>query len=175
LRVDGGSGPIRLVSAANAVRVRSRAGRLELALSGERLDLGTVTGDMDLSAPTSGVRLRAESVSGALRLQVEEPGPMRIENVSGRIEIRTGQGAAPVSLETVTGDIELRLAEQASATLRFEPGTRPLGLRGGLVAAADGLARQGGGTWRLRLATLSGGLTVRLGNGLLAEPEPVRD
>lgn len=175
LRVDGGNGPIRMASAAEVVRVRSRAGRLELSLTGQRLDLGSMTGDIDLAAPTAGVRLRAESVAGALRLDVAEPGPMRIETVSGRIEFRTGQGQEPVSLETVTGDIELRLAEQVSAALRFEPGTRPLGLRGGLVAAADGLARQGEGTWPLRLATLSGGLTVRQGGGVLAEPQPIRD
>jgi hypothetical protein len=175
LHVDGGSGPIRLVSAAKAVKVRSRSGPLELELSGERLDVGTVTGDIDLSALTTGVRLRAESVAGALRIQTGEPGPLRIESVSGRIEISTRQGQAPVSLETVTGDIDLRLAEQTAAALRFEPGTRPLGLRGGLVAAADGRARLAGGTWPLRLATLSGGLTVRQGSGVLAEPEPIRD
>lgn len=172
LRVEAGNQPVRLRSAADVVQVRSRSGPLDLDLSGSRLSLGTVTGDMDLTAPTPGVRLVAESVSGALRLQVAEPGPMRLDTVSGRIELRTGQGQAPVSLETVSGDIELRLAEQASAALRFAPGVRPLRLGAGLVAGADGLARQGGGPWPLRLATLSGGLTVRQGNGVLAEPGP---
>ena len=172
LRVEGGSQPIRLSSAAEVVEVRSRSGGLELDLAGSRLYVGTVTGDVDLSAPTPGVRLVAESVSGALRLQVVEPGPLRVDNVS---ELGTGQGQAPVSLETVSGDIELRLADAATAALRFAPGGRPVRLGEGLVASADGLARQGGGEWRLRLATLSGGLTVRQGSRVLAEPRPVLD
>lgn len=175
LRVDGGNQPVRVSSAAEVVQVRSRSGSLALDLSGSRLSVGTVAGDVDLSAPTPGVRLAAESVSGTLRLQVAEPGPMRVDNVSGRIELRTGQGQGPVSLETVSGDIELRLAEQASAALRFAPGVRPVRLGTGLVAGADGLAHQGGGQWPLRLATLSGGLTVLQGNGVLAAPGPVLD
>lgn len=175
LRVDGGRGPIRLASAAQVVRVTSGSGSLSLALEGERLDVGTVTGDIDLDAPAAGVQLRADTVSGVIRARVAAPGPMRVESISGRIDLTVGQGQAPVSLETVTGDIELRLAEQATAALRFEPGTRPLGLRGGLVAAADGTARPGGGTWPLRLVTLSGAVTVRQGTGVLAEPEPIRD
>jgi len=175
LRIDGGARALRVVSDSPEVRVQSRSGPLSLQLSGQRLFIATLSGQVDLVAPTPGVQARIDSVAGSLQLQLQQPGPMRVETVSGRIDLRTGQGNAPVSMETVTGDIELQLAQDTTAVLKFEPGAQPLGLRGALVAGADGLARVGDGAWPLRLATLSGRLTVRQGPLLLAEPEPHGD
>lgn len=174
LTVHGGGQNLRVKSPARRVVVRTLSGNLALQLTGEMLNIDSVSGAVDLDAAVSGVEVDVQSVSGDVVIRTPSPGPLRAASVSGAVTIAAGQGEAPVSIETVSGDIDVRLPDPFAAVIRLEPGRNLVDLRGGLLTSAGGGIEVGAGRWPLRLATVSGRLTVRrAGTVLLVSVRPM--
>lgn len=174
LHVDGGAGRIRIDALAGRVRVATLAGAVEVRGAATAIEVDSLSAPIDVVAGGEGVSLHLSSLSGAIRAAADAPGPVVVDTVGGDVELRLGQGRAPVAASTLSGDVRLRLPEGAAALLSIAPGRQPLRTAAGARVDASGGMRIGPGEagWPIRLATVSGRLSVQAGTVFFTEPSP---
>lgn len=95
------------------------SGKVRSQLTTRRLEARTVSGNIDASGATGG-DVSAETVSGAVKLDLSTVQRLSVESVSGNLGVRSG-GLAPggrIDLQTVSGPVMLNLPADSSAQLR---------------------------------------------------------
>jgi hypothetical protein len=119
LRIDDGSGSIRIHGIANTVGIDDGSGPIELANSGD-VDIDDGSGSIVLEN-TGGVKI--DDGSGSITI-VAAAGDVYVEDGSGTIDIKDVQGS--VTVDDGSGDIEidgvehdLIIEEEGSGSLRY--------------------------------------------------------
>lgn len=119
LRIDDGSGPVKVQDIASAVRIDDGSGPIELSNSGE-IDIDDGSGSIRLE-DTGGVRI--DDGSGSITI-IRAAGDVYVEDGSGTIDIRGVQGS--VTVDDGSGDIDiddvehdLIIEEEGSGSLRY--------------------------------------------------------
>ncbi|WP_342315973.1 DUF4097 family beta strand repeat-containing protein [Lysobacter sp. FW306-1B-D06B] len=174
--------------ASNELSVDTVSGEVTVAAAPREADFDSVSGDLQLTINSS--RVSAETVSGDLNLRGRLDGEVRVETVSGRIDVSTLQSRVQklsgstvsgdinihtalasngrISLETVSGDLDLTLPRNLSANVRGEsfsgdlaaPGAQIIRPKHGPGSSFD--HRYGSGDGDITIESFSGDATLRL-------------
>jgi hypothetical protein len=170
VEIDAVSGNVRFEGAPAELEIEAVSGSIEVVAGGiGEVVLETVSGRVGLSGAV-GSRLRAESVSGAMRLHPE--GALRqlqASAVSGRIEIRTALApAGRLNAETLSGELDVVLPRNTSAELSASSFSGSIRSDVGSVEkesfgpGSSLKATMGAGDGQVRLESFSGTLRLRL-------------
>jgi hypothetical protein len=164
------SGSVKFDGSPSRLEIESVSGAVEVDSQGiGEVVLGSVSGRIRLSGPVR-ERLRAESVSGAMRLQPEGAlQALQVSVVSGDIELRAA--LAPngrLSAESLSGTLDVTLPPSTSARLRASSFSGTIRSEVGTVeretfgpgSSLD--ATLGDGDGEIRLESFSGTLRFRL-------------
>lgn len=174
--------------ASNELSVESVSGEVTVAAAPREADFDSVSGDLMLTINSG--RVSAETVSGDLTLRGRLDGEVRVETVSGRIDVGVLQSRVQklsgstvsgdirintalasngrISLETVSGDLDLTLPKNLSANVRGNsfsgdlsaPGTQILRPEHGPGSSFE--HRYGSGDGDVTIESFSGDATLRL-------------
>jgi len=146
-RVKSVSGDVTLDGVRGAVSAQTVSGDLETrGLAGD-LHFTTVSGDLTVVDGVSG-RVRAETMSGQVILDLDVPADGRIElsSISGDLTVRLPETAGlKVEVKTISGNLDSAFGE---VTAERKPGRSTL------------RAQVGTGTGELRARTVSGDVTL---------------
>jgi DUF4097 and DUF4098 domain-containing protein YvlB len=130
-------------------RVSTVSGNVELMELGNDLELTTVTGDMDVKVAEI-LRARFKTTNGDLDLRGKLARGARVEAeaINGDLRMHFGQPVdAEFDIETFNGEIDSCFGQRSRRTSEFAPGNE---LR----------FREGGGSARVRIKTLNGGVEI---------------
>lgn len=170
LAVEAVSGDVRIAAAPGEADVEAVSGDVTLTLNSADVSAETVSGDLLLRGRLNG-EVRVETVSGNLDVAVLESRLRKVtaSSVSGDVGLNTALASdARVSIETVSGDVRLRLPRDVSATVRAETFSGDLSAPGVTVQrpkhgpGANFEHRYGAGSADVRVETFSGDATLQL-------------
>jgi DUF4097 and DUF4098 domain-containing protein YvlB len=146
LQVDSVSANIQVRGVAGKeLSVDSVSGDIEVETGAADVDINTVSGDARVDARSAEVAV--ESVSGDVELRGELAGRVRLEAVSGRLQLDSSAAARQVDAGVVSGDIELRTGLQPGGRIEAES------LSGDLVVVLPA-----GTSARLRASSFTGSI-----------------
>lgn len=113
IELDGGSGNVELESVSGDVVVKDASGRLNLS---------SVSGDIDAKGKAQ--QFDAQTVSGSIRAEIGKSNDIKLESVSGDIEILLELAEnARLLAGTVSGDIDINFdSDDISASFDIETG-----------------------------------------------------
>jgi DUF4097 and DUF4098 domain-containing protein YvlB len=144
LKLDGGSGKIEMESVSGDVTVIDARGKLDLA---------SVSGDIRVKADAE--RFEANSVSGNIKASIGRSERVRLESVSGDIDLRVDMlESGELDADTVSGDVNIFfLNKDLNATFEIETG--PGGDVKNMITSDRGS----------KFMTFSGSLEFKVGKG----------
>ena len=174
--------------ASNELSIDTVSGEVTVAAAPREADFDSVSGDLTLTVNSS--RVSAETVSGDLNLRGRLEGEVRVETVSGRIDVSTlstrvqklsGSTVSGdirintalanngrISLDTVSGDLDLTLPKNLSANVRGESFSGDLSAPGAQInrpkhgPGSNFDHRYGNGDGDVTIESFSGDATLRL-------------
>lgn len=97
---------------------KSVSGGVRIDADPQRLEVGSVSGAQRLRSDAG--EISAETVSGAVELRANSPQSVRVESVSGTLDLQLGGSVSSVSAESVSGGIRLSGALAPAARIRME-------------------------------------------------------
>jgi hypothetical protein len=171
LQATSVSGSITAEGQASETDLNTVSGAIRSQLRTPRLDLQTVSGQINV-AGSSGGEVSANSVSGAIDLNLSAVQRLTAETVSGSLGVRSA-GLAPggrINLQTVSGGVSLTLPARTSAQLKANSFSGSIQSDVGTVERPQyGPGRSletrlGGGDGDISISSHSGSVRVRLGD-----------
>ncbi|MBX3703819.1 MAG: DUF4097 family beta strand repeat protein [Steroidobacteraceae bacterium] len=187
LEVDTVSADIKVDGIRGEQRIGTVSGALRTQAFDEAVEVRAVSGDITVAGSGGKAAVRAESVSGTtvvdgirggfegktvsgdLRVTVEDAARLRLGTVSGSIRAQAGLAAdARAELNSISGEIDLRIKPPINAEFEIES------FSGDIESCFGGKARarskygpgselrmtQGSGSARVRIKSLSGDIDV---------------
>lgn len=170
LKVQNVSGDTTVAGAPEDVEVNTVSGGLDLTVNRGNLRAESVSGDIRVSGRL-GEEVDVESVSGDIDLRVLDSAVRRLDGASVSGDMRLQMALAPrarVRLESVSGDIGLRLPRDASAEVRAESFSGSLRAPGASIErpkhgpGSSLRQRYGSGDADVSIETFSGDAELRL-------------
>ena len=121
LKLKSISGDITAENVNNRMMVSSISGDVVVKRSAGDLHASSVSGSLDVRSHVGEVDL--ESVSGGIELKVSGCEKMRVQGISGDIDVKTELiGDARIEIQSVSGNIDLKLVGNVDARFRLEAG-----------------------------------------------------
>ena len=170
LKIQNVSGDTKVAGAPDDVEVNSVSGAVDLTINRGNLRAESVSGDIRVSGRL-GEEVDVESVSGDIVLRVLDSAVRRLDgaSVSGDMSLQmTLAPRARVRLESVSGDVDLRLPRSTSAEVRAESFSGTLRAPGATVQrpqhgpGSSLRQRYGAGDADVSIETFSGDAELRL-------------
>ncbi len=117
MQIESVSGAVSMSGEPATLEVGTVSGSQQIESSAREVRMETVSGRVSLRG-TAPDRLRAESVSGDIVLQLESiAGSVNAESVSGDLNVGTAALAGRIQLESMSGSVEVSLPRGSSARL----------------------------------------------------------
>lgn len=139
--------------APKSLKVQNVSGDTTVAGAPEDIEVSTVSGALDLTVNRG--NLRAESVSGDIRVRGRLGEEVDVESVSGDIDLRVLDSAVRrLDGASVSGDMRLQMALAPRARVRLESVSGDIGLRLPRDVSAEVRAESFNGTLRAPGATV---------------------
>lgn len=169
LVVDSVSGEVRVRDSRLAsVRIDTVSGDVDAALESRDIGIDSVSGDVRLEGG-AGEQLTVDTVSGDADLRLGELQRVRMETVSGDLELeaRLARGGS-IGADSVSGSIRLRLPADTSASLAIETFSGGISSPVGQVQTERHgpgkrlQARMGQGAGEIRVDAFSGDVRIEL-------------
>ncbi|WP_174536556.1 DUF4097 family beta strand repeat-containing protein [Micromonospora chalcea] len=103
VRASTTSGNIRVVEAAGPVRLRARSGDIEARRLASAVD--------------------AETTSGSIVVELDQPAPVRVHATSGDVDLAVPEGRYRVRATATSGDKDVRVTDDPTASVQLEAST----------------------------------------------------
>lgn len=170
LSIENVSGKTTVAGAPEEIEVNSVSGGVDLTINRAKVQVESVSGDVRISGRL-GDEVRLETVSGDIDLRSVDTALERLDGSSVSGDMRLATRLAPrarVRLESVSGDIGLTLPRNASAELRAESFSGTLRAPGATVErpshgpGSSLRQRYGNGDAEVSIETFSGDAELRL-------------
>jgi hypothetical protein len=121
LRVKSVSGDIEIDEVDDRIMISAVSGEIQIENSNGALRASTVSGDLEIRSHDGDVEL--ESVSGEIDLFSKNSDLVRVQSVSGEIQIEVSLlDEGQVEIGSVSGEIELELMNEVNAHFQLDAG-----------------------------------------------------
>lgn len=150
LDVETVSGTVRVSGVDGEIDVETISGTLDIRTGARRIELASVSGAIELDAERPVSEARLETVSGAIRadLDLESGAQLSAESVSGGITlVLPSSVSADFDIETFSGNIRTEFGEKPRRTSEYLP-------------SQELVFRLGAGSSRVSVETLSGRISL---------------
>ncbi len=170
LSIDSVSGDVVVAAAPREASIDSVSGDLTLTLNRANVSIESVSGDVQLRGRL-GSEIKVETVSGSIEIAVRDTAVRELSGATVSGDMRIGAalaGNGRINLESVSGDVDLSLPRNVSASVRGESFSGDLRAPGANVIrpkhgpGSNFEHRYGGGDGAVSIETFSGDASLRL-------------